>query len=378
MAKRLSNSAFALFALLAVMASTTLAGAQDFNTAFVIVTSSGGSATVGGSVTPFKEVTLSAQTPGRVTFLAGIEGHRANAGDVLAAISDDVLQAQKAAALAQVYNADAAFRNSQMQYSRELFSPRMNSVSAMPGMGAPGLFDQFFTRGFSDMLGQSDSGLERHADLFAQSTGVSQARGGLMQAHANLETVEAQLRDTRLEAPFEGVIIDRLVEVGDIVQPGTPLVRFAFIDFLRVEAEVPVRLAAGLEVGMIVPARLDAGSEVMVRVAQVYPFADELRHTVTVKFDLPQGTPGAPGMYVEVTVPDASVPVRAQPALPSAALIWRGSLPSVFVLEDGRPSLRLVRVGYPLENGLISVVSGLSGGEEVILNPPVTLVSGGE
>ncbi|MCP5038250.1 MAG: efflux RND transporter periplasmic adaptor subunit [Rhodobacteraceae bacterium] len=376
---RLAKSAFVLAGMLAFAASPVIAEDQGYTTGFVTVTSSGGSATVGGTVIPYKEVTLSAQIPGRITFLAGVEGHRAALDEVIVTIDDDDLQAQKAAALAQIYNADAAFRNSQMQYSRELYSPRQNSVTTMPGMGAPGLFDQFFTRGFSDMIGQSDSGLERQADLFASGAGISQAQGGLLQAQANLDAIEARLRDARQLAPFDGVILEKMVEVGDTVQPGMPLVKFAYIDFLRVLADVPVRLASGLEVGMIVPARLDAGgAEVQVRVAQIYPVADALRHTVAVKFDLPQGTPGGPGMYVEVTVPDGSIPVSAQPAVPSEALIWRGSLPSVFVLEDGKPSLRLVRVGYPVENGLISVVSGLSGGEEVILNPPANLVSGGE
>ncbi len=352
------------------------AGEQGYRTARVAVIRSGGSATVGGSVIPYKEVTLSAQIPGEITFLAGIEGHRASEGEVLVSIDDAALQAQKQAALAALYKAQAAFRNSQMQYSRELISPRMNSTSALPGMGVPGLFDQFFTRGFSDMLGRSDSSLERYADLYAQGAGVNQAQSAILQAQANLRSIEAKLEDARLKAPFDGVILSRMVEVGDTVQPGMPLLKFAYVDYLRVLADVPVRLASGLEEGMLVPARLDAGGEVMVRVAQIYPVADPLRHTVTVKFDLPRGTPGGPGMYVEVTIPDASIPERSQPAVPPEALIWRGSLPSVFVLEDGKPSLRLVRVGYPVEGGLISVISGLRGGEEVILDPPANLVSG--
>jgi len=376
---KLVNSLVLILAIGGAVAGPAVAEEQNYQTAFVSIIKSGGSATVGGSVIPYKEVTLSAQIPGQITFLAGVEGHRAAEGEILVSIDDAALQAQKQAALAAIYNADAAFRNSQMQYSRELISPRMNSTSALPGMGAPGLFDQFFTRGFSDMLGRSDSDLERYADLYASGAGVNQAQGAIMQARANLKAIEAQLADARLSAPFDGVILSRMVEVGDTVQPGMPLIKFAYIDYLRVLADVPVRLASGLEEGMLVPARLDAGgAEVMVRVAQIYPVADALRHTVTVKFDLPQGTPGGPGMYVEVTIPDSSIPERAQAAVPADALIWRGSLPSVFVLEDGKPSLRLVRVGYPVEGGLISVVSGLKGGEEVILNPPANLVSGGE
>lgn len=352
------------------------AAAGSFLTAPVLTAQIGGSATVGGTVVPFKQVTLSAQAPGIVTFLAGSEGHRAEEGEVLVRLDDENLAAQRRAALSQVYQAEAALRNSYMQYSRELYSPRTNSVTGFPGMGVPATFDQFFTRGFSSMTGQSNPGLERQADLYAQGVGVDQAQNALAAAQANLEAIDAGLRDYQSVAGFAGIVVAKHVEVGDTVQPGMPLVTYAFVDYLRIEADVPVRLAAGLAEGMLVPARLDAGAQVEAKVAQIYPVADPMRHTVTVKFDLPLGTPGGPGMYAEVTVPDASVPVQTQTAVPAEALIWRGSLPSVFVLDNGRPSLRIVRVGYPLADGRVSVVSGLSGGEVVILNPPASLVSG--
>ncbi len=350
---------------------------QSFQTAPVSTTTTGGEATVGGTVVPFKEVTLTAQVPGRITFLAGSEGHKATAGDVLIQIDDDDIQAQRRAAAAQISQAEAALRNSQMQYSRELYAPRVNSLTGFPGMGVPTMFDQFFTRGFSDQMGLGNTAVERQADLYARGSGVSQAQSGLLQAQAKLEALDARLRDSQSLAPFDGVIIAKMVEVGDTVQPGTPLLKFAYTEYLRIDAEIPVRLAAGLAEGMIVPARLDVGGAVVdAKVAQIFPVADPARHTVRVKFDLPIDTPGGPGMYVEVTVPDSSIPTRTEQAIPAEAIIWRGSLPSVFILEDGKPSLRLVRVGYPLPDGRVSVISGLKGGEQVILNPPANLVSG--
>ncbi len=350
----------------------------SFETAVVTTAQIGGSATIGGTVTPFKEVTISAQIPGAVTSMAGIEGQRVAEGEVLITVDDADIVAQRNAALAQVYQAQAMLQNAQMQYTRELYAPRQNSISGFPGMGVPSMFDQFFTRGFSDSMGQGNSALERQADLFAQNSGVDQAQSGLMQAQAMVEALDVKLRDATLLAPFDGIIIQRMIEVGDTVQPGMPMLKFAYTDYLRVEADVPVRLASGLSEGSIVPARLDIGGEpVEARVAQIFPIADQLRHTVKVKFDLPYGTAGGPGMYVEVTVPDLSITVQEQAAVPTAALVWRGSLPSVFVLENGVPSLRVVRVGYPVGSDRVSVVSGLSGGETVILNPPATLVSGG-
>jgi len=352
--------------------------AVSFQTAIVSTSEVGGSATIGGTVIPFKEVTISAQIPGAVTSMAGVEGTRVSEGEVLLTVDDADIIAQRNAALAQVYQAQAMLQNAQMQYTRELYSPRSNSVSSFPGMGVPSMFDQFFTRGFSDAMGQSNSALERQADLYAQTSGVDQAQSGLMQAQAMVEALDVQLRDATQLAPFGGIIVQRMVEVGDNVQPGMPLLKFAYTDYLRIEADVPVRLAAGLSEGVIVEARLDiGGAPIEARVAQIFPIADQARHTVKVKFDLPYGTPGGPGMYVEVTVPDTSIPVQGQAAVPTAALVWRGSLPSVFVLENGKPSLRLVRVGYPVGDDRVSVISGLSGGETVILNPPATLVSGG-
>ncbi len=365
-------------AALATSASAQESSAAPFQTAIVSTSEVGGAATIGGTVIPFKEVTISAQIPGAVTSMAGLEGTRVSEGETLLTVDDADIIAQRNAALARVYQAQAMLQNAQMQYTRELYSPRSNSVSSFPGMGVPSMFDQFFTRGFSDAMGQSNSALERQADLYAQTSGVDQAQSGLMQAQAMVEALDVQLRDATQLAPFDGIIIQRMVEVGDNVQPGMPLLKFAYTDYLRIEADVPVRLAAGLSEGVIVEARLDiGGAPIEARVAQIFPIADQARHTVKVKFDLPYGTPGGPGMYVEVTVPDTSIPVQGQAAVPTAALVWRGSLPSVFVLENGRPSLRLVRVGYPVGDDKVSVISGLSGGETVILNPPATLVSGG-
>jgi len=348
-----------------------------YQTALVSTTTTGAEATVGGTVIPFKQVTLTAQIPGRVTFLTGVEGHRATAGEVLVQIDDDDIQAQRRAATAQISQAEAALRNSQMQYSRELYAPRVDSISGFPGMGIPATFDQFFTRGFANSFGNSNTAMERQADLYARGVGINQAQSAMLQAQANLEGLDARLRDSRSIAPFDGVVINKMVEVGDTVQPGMPLISFAFTDYLRIDAEVPVRLAAGLSLDMIVRARLDVGGVVVdAKVAQIFPVANPERHTVRVKFDLPYDTPGGPGMYAEVTIPDNSVPARTEQALPAEALIWRGSLPSVFVLENDQPSLRIVRVGYPLPDGRVSVVSGLAGGERVILNPPANLVSG--
>lgn len=356
--------------------STAPVQAADYEVMAVTTEKVGKTVTVAGTVIPYKEVTLAAQIPGEITSIAGTEGDAFDKGTELVAIDDSQLQAKRRAAVANIYNAEASLRNAQVQYSRELWAPQSNSINRMPGMGMPSMFDQFFTRGMSNMSGLGNSWLERQADLYGQVSGVNRARSGLLQAQAEVESIDAKLRDARLVAPFEGVILDKMVEIGDTVQPGQPLLRFAHVKYLRIRAEVPVRLVGAIAKGTLLPARLDVrGAKVKARVSQIYPMADASRHTVTVKFDLPQGVPGGPGMYAEVEIPDPNAPVTEMPVIPESALVWRGSLPGVFLTEGGKISMRLVRLGAPFDAGRVSVLAGLKGGERVIVNPPAGLAS---
>ena len=324
---------------------------------------------VGGTVIPYKEVTLAAQLPGRVKFLAGIEGDSFKKGDLLAAIDDRELLAKRRALLAQIASADAQLRNASMQYNREIFSPR--SRSAMGGMGMPNLFDQMFTRPMESFVGERSQGVERSADLYSSGTQIEQARSAILRLQAELQALDSKLRDARSIAPFDGVIVRKFVEVGDTIQPGQPLLNYADVEYLQVEVDVPARLRPGLQEGAMIHAELDVNHRrVPVRVAQVFPMADPQRHTVKVKFDLPQGV-SEPGMYAKVLIPDLNAPARSNPVIPASAIRYNGSLPAVYVLdEQGRPQLRLIRVGEAIPGGLTTVLSGLRPGEKILADPP--------
>jgi len=101
---------------------------------------------LGSTVTPYKEVTLTAQFPGRVMSIAGDVGAKFSAGMVLVKINDDALKAKQGALEAQLESAQAALKNAQSQYTREMVSPRSKDISGMPGMGLPSMMDIYFTR----------------------------------------------------------------------------------------------------------------------------------------------------------------------------------------------------------------------------------------
>lgn len=336
----------------------------------VMAVPQGSSMILGGSVVASREVTLTAQLPGRVEFLAGREGDWFDNQQLIIGLSDDGLEAERRRALAQLGSAESMLRNKRVQYSRELWAPRSRNIGRMPGMGLPSMFDQFFTRGMGSNLGMGNPWLERQADLYGESAQIQQAQSQMLQAHSGIDSIEAKLRDARTAAPFAGVITKKFVEIGDTVQPGEPLVSIADVSRLQIKIEVPVRIVGALQVGMSIPARLDVGGQVQAHVAQIYPAANANRHTVSVKLDLPEGTPAGPGLYAEVMLPDGDSRGQLMPVIPENSAIRRGSLPAVFVIgADRKTHLRLVRLGEPLGNGLVPVLSGLKPGEHILASP---------
>ncbi|HYN79738.1 MAG TPA: efflux RND transporter periplasmic adaptor subunit, partial [Lamprocystis sp. (in: g-proteobacteria)] len=222
-----------------------------------------------------------------------------------------------------------------------------------------------------------ERGAERGADLFASGIQIQEAQNGMMRLQAELQALDTRIRDARSISPFAGVIVKKFVEVGDTVQPGQPLLNYADVEYLQVEVDVPARLRPGLREGMMVKAELDQDNRrIPVRVAQIYPTADPQRHTVKVKFDLPQGV-SAPGMYTKVLIPDLNAPARTNPVIPSSAIRYNGSLPGVYVVsEGGEPQLRLIRIGEEMSAGYVAVLSGLAAGERVLANPGPRVTAG--
>ena len=147
--------------------------------------------TLSGTVIPKKEVTFTAQLPSRVIEIAGEEGDKFKVNTVLVALDDRELLAKRRSAFANLRTAQAAWHNARMQYSHELHSP--DSLNKAPGgMGLPHLFDQFVTQPLSDLLGQSNTGLDRRTQLHNYGTRIEQADSAVWQARSQIEEIEAR------------------------------------------------------------------------------------------------------------------------------------------------------------------------------------------
>ncbi len=337
---------------------------------------------LGGFVEPRNVVRLMAQGPGRVTYVAGQEGERIAAGATVVALDDDALRTQYRSAWAALSGDMAASQNAQTQLYHSLYGARQSP------MGGPGYdaYERMFTPFYNMMQPFMGGGapLQSQAQQQRSFPAINNARAdyereqaGLVASQARIDALDVQLRQRRADAPYATVIMKRYVRVGDIVQPGQPLADLADPDQLDLRIEVPADLALRLKVGDQLPVSL-ADANVWAVVSQIFPSADTMQHTVTVKAALPAGAAAAPGMYglAWIAQPGGGGQSATAPFIPNEAIAYRGSLPVAFVVNGvGAVEMRILRLGE-VSGDKSAVLSGLQPGERVVAHPQPDLKSG--
>ena len=334
---------------------------------------------IGGTIAAYKSVILSAQIPGRIVSIAGEEGDHFKQGILLVKINDDELLSRRQSALAQFAAASIAVNNAGVQFHRQIVSPS-TSNNAPGGMGIPGMFDQLVTNPMSEIMGTRDYDVERRADIFASRVQLEQAHHALEQARAQIYQIDANLRDTMSIAPFDGVIVTKNIEIGDTVQPGQTLLVYEDLSRLQIHIDVPGRIISNLQEGQLLNARVDGlDDEIQVKITKIFPTSDPLRHTTRVELALPEANHAAPGNYAEVWIPASQAAMKKRLLVPSSAVIKRGGMPSIFVVNrDKRVELRLARLGDLLPSGDRVILYGVKENEQVIDKPPAFITSGYE
>ncbi len=325
-------------------------------------------ALLGGRIISSSDVNVSAKQSGDVISFEGIEGSYYKSGDVILELEKEAINARRDAVIAEIANAREAIRNAQVQYSQAIISPNSNQMFG-------GAFNTF-TDPVNNFFGNANPEYDRFAYRTERLTGLNQARNALTQAQAKLKLIDEELADATVVAPFDGVITKKYIEVGDNVQIGQQLLEFSNLAQLQVEVNVPSRFMQILKVGASYRVKIDNLSRVVnATLSQIYPLADRNRHSIKIKLDLPENLPILPGMYAEIELQGKSQTRQAY--IPKSAVMWRLSLPSVFVVDKfNKLQLRFVRLGEDIDDRHVSVLSGVRIGQRVIINPNTYSISG--
>jgi len=302
-----------------------------------------------GVIEAVNQARVASQTSGRVVSLPFDVGDYVRKGDVIAEMTDIEQQAALQAASAQLSDASARLSEAQAQFVR------ITDVYAK-GMVAEASYDQ-----------------AKAAELSAQAR--------VNAAEAAVKDAEQRLTYTRVIAPYDGIVVKRLTEIGAAVAPGTPLMEGLSLENLRVRVNIPQQHIEYLRQHKRARVLLPSGDSISVDDMRVPPSADATTHSFTVLLQLPSValaaplSPGAlfPGVLVKVAFVSGRETLTQ---IPESAVAYRGEVAGVYVLTNTadkreRVEFRYLRLGRATAGDQRQILSGVSVGERVALDPVV-------
>jgi multidrug efflux pump subunit AcrA (membrane-fusion protein) len=201
----------------------------------------------------------------------------------------------------------------------------------------------------------------------AQAGGaMAQAESAVVQAASAIEEARTWLAFAEVHAPAGGRVIARRIDAGSMATPGAPLFVIEQEGRLRLELPVDSALSGTVARGTALAVSVEAaGFAGTVPVTEVVAAGDPVSRTFIVKADLPASPGLRSGQYARV-----SLTLGARPAVtvPETALVRRGQLDGVFVVEAGeRLAYRIVQLGRETAPGKREILSGLSAGERIVV-----------
>ncbi|MGZ7079112.1 MAG: efflux RND transporter periplasmic adaptor subunit, partial [Thermoanaerobaculia bacterium] len=180
------------------------------------------------------------------------------------------------------------------------------------------------------------------------------------QARAGLAEAETFLSYSRVRSPIDGIVTARMVDPGAQAAPGMQLLTVEDDRHYRVDTTVDEELASHVRTGdpVMIDGRINA------RVTNVVPNVDPATRSALVKIVVPRDSGLRSGAFVRVAF---AVGSRSGITVPESAIVRRGQLTSVFVVDtQDLARMRLVTIGDPRE-GRVEVLSGIDPGEKIVV-----------
>lgn len=225
-------------------------------------------------------------------------------------------------------------------------------------------------------LAQARAAYERtknlHAQKFVSKAALDQAEAAYKAAEGAVLSSGAGLSHGTVTAPMFGLVAQRHTEAGEMATPGKPLVTIYDPKGLRVIASLPQYKLAELKKSAKARIELpESGRWIDVVKIEILPTVDPRSHTATARLYLPDNLEGlVPGIYARAHF---TVGQAKKLTLPPAAVLRRGEVTAVYVLDDkGAARLRQVRLGEAVAGGELEVLAGINSGERVSLTPQKT------
>jgi membrane fusion protein, multidrug efflux system len=300
---------------------------------------------ISGTLEPDREAVLRAQVSGSVLQTYADQGQAVNAGTVLARIDASGIQDAYNSARAGLVSA----RNAADVAARDL--ARNEKLLA------------------AGAIAERDIDQSRRASIAAQAA--------LEDANSRLATAEKAYRSTTVTSPFAGVVSERPVSPGDVVQPGTALFTVVDPSSMRLEASVPAEQLASIRIGVPVDFTVSGypGRQFVGRITRINPTADPTTRQVRIYVSIPnEGRALVGGLFANGRMSTAT---KTGLVVPQSAVDVRGSIPSVMRVRQGKAEMVPVKIGLTDKTSeTIEVLSGLQPGDTLLMGAAMGITPG--
>lgn len=286
---------------------------------------------VSASVHSRSDARLAAEVGGRVLAIAEV-GQRLRRGESLAQLDATALQLSVREQQARIGRLQIEAEQAERQLARYRQLGGAGHVSGL----------------------QLDEAESRLAGLSAQRR----------EAEAALAQVRLQIEQSRLRAPFDGVVVERFAQGGELLGAGAPLLRLVDINDLEVRARAPVSLASQLSRGTEVELRVQSGDTHRLSLGTVVPVGDEVSRQLELRLSL-KGLDLPVGTALELGLPTATA--RQVLVVPRDAVVLRQEGSHVLRIGSESQAERVVVEVGESQGDLIEVRGALEPGERVIV-----------
>jgi RND family efflux transporter MFP subunit len=322
-----------------------------------------------GRVSAQRKAAVSTKATGRLEYLGVQEGSIVKAGQILARIENrdvsatqDQAQASLRAAIANLEQGAAEMRDAESNLNRSEDLAKKNFISSSTLDTAKARFDK-------------------------ARAAVASLKGAIGVAEANVRATNVSVEQTLIRAPFDGVVLTKNANVGDIITPFSSaadskgaVVNMADMSTLEVEADVSEISLAKISVAQAVEIQLDAFPDLRLlgKVSRIVPTVDRSKATVLVKVEFIEKDPRVlPDMSAKVSFLSRELKAEERKPVVAAqpiAVTKRDGKDVMFLFENNAAKLVAVTVGNKI--GDLVQVSGVKPGDKIVLSPSEKIKDG--
>lgn len=287
---------------------------------------------VTGSIHAWQEIVIGPEVGGyRVDAVQVDVGDVVKRGQELIRLSDSLLKAEAASRRAALTQAEAQLANAEVALRR---AETLSTSAAFSKADVDRLRSEFLA-----------------------------ARGRVDAAKADLDLAELRVQYTRVTAPYDGVITARTVNVGQVAQAGSEMLRLLRDGRVEWRGEVPEARLKELKVGQVARLSTADGAEIKGKVRVVAPTVASSNRQGLIYVDLDRGSGARPGMFARGVIETGT---RETYLVPLAGLVSQDGYSYAFVLGAGdKVERRRVETGA-VHGENIEIVSGLKAGERIV------------